>query len=777
EAIENTPLEETENDDTSEVDIEQMLAGIDGIVDDENNSGEDVDSILAGIDGIVDDSTTQNEDKIVNSADDMEDKINSSQYPLPVSDENKVVNQLNEVADDSEEKASQIFDVLSFILDENSEISKYNKSMAEFIEQQSQLLESLSSKFPNAQRKFEQALEGELGRSLESISGILSASVKIAIPKESVFTQRKTDPTASAVLNLREGTALSQRQIEGIKNFIASAIPKLKPENIKLINQNGSLLENNPESMESLKYIEHEKYKTKLENDYENKIKDLLLPFLGDQRVVAKVSIELDFTKQEINQEIYEPEGTIRSQQTTEIAAQSDAKEPQTGGVPGAESNIEDPDNDNNLKTKKTSKEEAKNVTNYEISKKIISQRNNAYAGISKITAAVTYDSAVLEKVENKEEFVTSLNSIVQVAIGYRENRGDSVTVKSFKFIGLQPFGTKPEDMVNEEDSLGLFSTQAMIKEYGEYIHEEYENLFDEFDARTEQSKLKAKVKSQILSNLDGLSAEESAKYEVLIEQIEKSVSDHPEDIAQMILMLLNEDKVLAKLARLQEAKQAFSYLDNIDPKQLADFIKDESPQTIAVVLAHMDAEDASMVLSKLDDTLKVKISMQMATIKDVSPSIVQSMSKVLEKKLESLLASIVTVGGVKTVADMLNKMGSKSTEILENIQGLDPQLAAKIKENMFVFEDLLALDTNDIMKVLGNIETEDLTIALKNATEEDMAIIMGSMSQRARDRFKEEFEMLGRTKIKDIEDAQRKILDVAMGLLESGEIERIDEE
>lgn len=252
---------------------------------------------------------------------------------------------------------------------------------------------------------------------------------------------------------------------------------------------------------------------------------------------------------------------------------------------------------------------------------------------------------------------------------------------------------------------------------------------------------------------------------------------DYAKDILYKSLGKAEADKVLAKLARLQEAKQAFSYLDNIDPKQLADFIKDESPQTIAVVLAHMDAEDASMVLTKLDDTLKVKISMQMATIKDVSPSIVQSMSKVLEKKLESLLASIVTVGGVKTVADMLNKMGSKSTEILENIQGLDPKLAAKIKENMFVFEDLLALETNDIMKVLGNIETEDLTIALKNATEEDMAIVMSAMSQRAKDRFKEEFEMLGRTKIKDIEDAQRKILDVAMGLLESGEIERIDEE
>ncbi|MGB3751173.1 MAG: flagellar motor switch protein FliG [Arcobacteraceae bacterium] len=252
---------------------------------------------------------------------------------------------------------------------------------------------------------------------------------------------------------------------------------------------------------------------------------------------------------------------------------------------------------------------------------------------------------------------------------------------------------------------------------------------------------------------------------------------DYAKDILYKSLGKAEADKVLAKLARLQEAKQSFAYLENIDPKQLADFIKDESPQTIAVVLAHMDADDASAVLSKLDDTLKVKISMQMATIKDVSPSIVRSMSQVLEKKLESLLASIVTVGGVKTVADMLNKLGSKSTEILENINGLDPVLAARIKENMFVFEDLLALDPSDIMKVLGNIETEDLTIALKNATEEDMAIIMGSMSQRAQGRFQEEFEMLGRTKIKDIEDAQRKILDVAMRLLESGEIERIDDE
>jgi flagellar motor switch protein FliG len=252
---------------------------------------------------------------------------------------------------------------------------------------------------------------------------------------------------------------------------------------------------------------------------------------------------------------------------------------------------------------------------------------------------------------------------------------------------------------------------------------------------------------------------------------------DYAKDILYKSLGKAEADKVLAKLARMQEAKQSFAYLDNIDPKQLADFIKDESPQTIAVVLAHMEPEDSSIVLSKLDDNLRVKVSMQMATIKDVSPTIVRSMSNVLEKKLESLLASIVTVGGVKTVADMLNKMGPKANDILANINGLDAELAAKIKEKMFIFEDLLALETNDIMKVLGNIETEDLTIALKNATEDEMETIQAAMSQRAKERFAEEFDLLGKVKIKDIEEAQRKILDVAMKLLESGEIERADAE
>jgi len=423
--------------------------------------------------------------------------------------------------------------------------------------------------------KYLRALEGELSRSLESISGILSASVKIGIPKESVFTQRKVPPSASAVLNLREGTALSQKQINGIKNFIASAIPKMKPENIKLINQNGSLLENSQEDMDNLKYIEHEKYKVKLERDYENKIRDLLYPVLGENRMSAKVSIELDFTKQEISEEIFQPEGTIRSQQTTESASNTDAEEPQNGGVPGAQSNIENPDQQNNMKRSKSSKEEAKNVTNYEISKKVINQRNNGYASIANITAAVTFDSSILEKIENKEEFINGLNDIVQQAIGYKEKRGDKVSVKAFKYIGLEE-ATKDGAKDAEEAGLGVASATNILKEYEEYIkylvalillfvfykkfianndivlmgeggekkkleEANVEFDFDEFDSATEKNKLKAKVKSQIVNNLEGLSEEEAAKYEVLIEQIDKAVSDNPEDIANMIKTLLAE--------------------------------------------------------------------------------------------------------------------------------------------------------------------------------------------------------------------------------------------
>ena len=232
-------------------------------------------------------------------------------------------------------------------------------------------------------------------------------------------------------------------------------------------------------------------------------------------------------------------------------------------------------------------------------------------------------------------------------------------------------------------------------------------------------------------------------------------------------------EEVLEKLSRMKLANQAFSYLDGVNPKQLSDFIKDESPHTIAVILAHMDPSKSADVLMELDEEIRLKVSIQIATIKDVSPDVVRTISAVLEKKLESLLSSIVDVGGVKVVADMLNKMGPKAVDILKNINGIDTSLATRIKDNMFVFEDLLNLDSEYIMKIIQSVESADVVVAMKNTTQEQIEKVTGAMSQRVKDRFYEESEMLTKVKIKDIEAAQRRMLAVAQKMMDDGVIER----
>ena len=436
--------------------------------------------------------------------------------------------------------------------------------------------------------KYLRALEGELSRSLESLSGVLRASVKIAIPKETIFTQRKTKPTASAVLTLKPGVFLTQKQIDGIRNFVSSAVPNLTPENIKLIDQDGSLLEHTQDDVDNLKFKIQNKYKQNLEKDFENKIIALLEPFVGSGRVVARVSVELDFTKKVIQEEIFEPEGTIRSQQTTEVTSSSEEKDTSDGGVAGVQSNIQEPGTDNTKTKSKSSKEEAKNIINYEISKKIINQKDSAYATIKRISAAVTFDSSVLENVDNKDQFLTSLKSIVQDTIGYNDKRGDKISVKDFKFIGFKAItsdgvGKDGEAKITTEgeavDTVAMI--KSILKEFGEYIqyliaailllvfykkfivsHEvvvlgdeakasaeegkegklELEEGFEhEFDVNTAHGRLKAKVKSQIMNNLQGLDEEGAAKYEVLIEELDKEINNNPQEIASMIELLLAE--------------------------------------------------------------------------------------------------------------------------------------------------------------------------------------------------------------------------------------------
>ena len=236
--------------------------------------------------------------------------------------------------------------------------------------------------------------------------------------------------------------------------------------------------------------------------------------------------------------------------------------------------------------------------------------------------------------------------------------------------------------------------------------------------------------------------------------------------------------KILDKLSSVSKRSTAFKFLNKVDPIQLGKFLKDETPQTIAIVLSHMGATSAAETINSFEDSKKVQITLQMATIKDISPEIIHTISSVLEGKIDMLTASSLDLGGVKVAADMLNRMSTDvSKEVINQMKDRDEKTTKQIKENMFIFEDLLSFDGAAIQALTPEIDTPTLTVALKNAPEEIQELFISNMSSRAQGRFYEEFDMLTKVKAKDMEAAQRVILDKAQEMLDDGRIERDDEE
>ncbi|MFA5721388.1 MAG: flagellar basal-body MS-ring/collar protein FliF, partial [Aliarcobacter sp.] len=439
--------------------------------------------------------------------------------------------------------------------------------------------------------KYLRALEGELSRSLESLSSVLKADVKIAIPKETIFTEKRAQTTASAVITLKQGLFLTQKQIDGIKNFIASAVPELKNENIQLIDSEGNLLELSTEDINRQQSTVQTKFKDKVEEDYEKKIISLLEPVVGFGRVVAKVNVVLDFVKKDIEEEIYSPEGTIRSQQVIESTSDSTGL-PNDMQVVGVDNNIQPPQIASDGNKLSSSSESSNTVTNYEISRKIISQKDSNFSNIRRVTASVTFDSTVLENHPQKDLFLANLQSLVEDAIGFDKNRGDKVSVKDFKFLTLKSYDANGQALDEFGNVIGgqneyfdASTIKTILDEYKDYIQyliigiilfifyrrfvsnselvilgegkkEELSiddedlvkdmlaGLDDELDQNTAQGRLKSKVKSQILNNIDGLDEESAAKYEVFIEELDREINNNPADIARMIELLLSEGNV-----------------------------------------------------------------------------------------------------------------------------------------------------------------------------------------------------------------------------------------
>ncbi|GAB3793953.1 flagellar motor switch protein FliG [Virgibacillus kimchii] len=216
-----------------------------------------------------------------------------------------------------------------------------------------------------------------------------------------------------------------------------------------------------------------------------------------------------------------------------------------------------------------------------------------------------------------------------------------------------------------------------------------------------------------------------------------------------------------------------FDFARKADPQQLLNFIQNEHPQTIALILSYLDPEQSGQILSSLPQEMQADIARRIATMDSTSPEIINQVEQVLEKNISSALMDDYTqTGGIQAVVEVLNGV-DRSTErtILDALEVQDPELAEEIKKRMFVFEDIVILDNRAIQRVIREVDNEDLRLALKVASDEVKEIIFKNMSQRMAETFRDEMEYMGPVRLKDVEEAQTRIVAAIRRLEDVGEI------
>lgn len=235
----------------------------------------------------------------------------------------------------------------------------------------------------------------------------------------------------------------------------------------------------------------------------------------------------------------------------------------------------------------------------------------------------------------------------------------------------------------------------------------------------------------------------------------------------------LGEDKAvefLRRIDRLMKVK-GFNVLKNVDPNQLLTFIQKEHPQTIAFVLAQLNPAQASSILIDLPPELQAEVVLRFSSMERVSPETIQSVESVLESRID-FSQSTSRLGGVKAIAEILNLVGqSAERAILSKINERAPEIATEIKNLMFVFEDIVILDDRSIQRVLKEVDNKELALAMKHVSAETKKKIFANLSERAANVIKEEMEYMGPVRLRDVEEAQQRIVDIIRRLEESGQV------
>ncbi|MBP3468805.1 MAG: flagellar motor switch protein FliG [Lachnospiraceae bacterium] len=243
----------------------------------------------------------------------------------------------------------------------------------------------------------------------------------------------------------------------------------------------------------------------------------------------------------------------------------------------------------------------------------------------------------------------------------------------------------------------------------------------------------------------------------------------------ELLEKALGSEKALDVIGKLTASLQVkpFEFVRKTDALQLLSFIQDEHPQTIALILSYLSSQQASAIISALPPESQADVAKRIAVMDRTSPDVIKEVERVLESKLANLVNQDYTIiGGVDKVVDILNST-DRSTEkhIMETLEIDDPELADEIRKKMFVFEDILLLDDRSIQRVLRDVDNNELALALKGTNEEVQNAIFNNLSKRLAEMIKEDMEFMGPVRMKDVEEAQQKIVNIIRKLEDSGEL------
>ena len=243
----------------------------------------------------------------------------------------------------------------------------------------------------------------------------------------------------------------------------------------------------------------------------------------------------------------------------------------------------------------------------------------------------------------------------------------------------------------------------------------------------------------------------------------------------ELLEKALGSEKARDVIGKLTASLQVrpFEFIRKTDASQLLNFIQDEHPQTIALILSYLSSNQAATIIAALAPEKQADVAKRIAQMDRTSPDVIKEVEKVLEQKLSSLVNQDYTiVGGVDSIVEILNTV-DRGTEkhIMETLEIEEPELADEIRRKMFVFEDILSLDDKSIQRVLREVDNNELAIALKSANEEVQTVIFNNLSKRLASMIREDMDVMGPVRLKDVEEAQQKIVNIIRKLEDAGEI------